>query len=433
MDYTKVNSNLVYAFRDDVKKFFDPDEDSLEHEFFDRLLERPFMKRDVDNVPMMVRTIFNNAFYIATLIKMERLPQMYLTEYGRIAAGGLTRVTLWCNHVMPATMALVYSLLRRDAYNRSEILNTMYKNFLSWAAAGISEGQADFYRLLIDTPQAANRSPQKQLFLPDFAPLDICTLLEKYEVEANTLARDIDYVIERLMLSPDKEKRKRALLCAKDIIEEEIVVRMNADYYDNDGNSGLWKAHDRLKTLFKQEGLKWVSRIPDDDEEGEETEEAEEKTENETLKSDNTTLRAENETLKSDNAALKTENEDLKSDNATLRAENEQLKSESEQLRQAIEEAGQSSSSDRWEREWEDLIVNLLKPAFYNIEANARDFLEQIRGLDSIGVTAVARQFVKDNKIIPRYKKGFIWNILYAAKLYDRVVQNWGQQMDIKE
>lgn len=423
MDYTKVNKVLIYAVRDDVKDFFpqtfDPDEYTLEREFFDRLLERPFMQKDVDDVPTMVKTIFNNAFYIATLIKLEPLPQMYLKVYRRrIAAAGRTRDILWCNHVMPATMALVFSLLRRDAYTRSQILGTIYNDFSDWAANGCPEGRDDFYKLVIDTPQAANMSPQERLFLPDFEPRDIFKLLEEDVLSASTIESDIDYVLERIQLSPDKGKRKKALLSVKGIIEEELLRTYSSDYYYVSNEKELWTAHERLKTIFKQEDLKWVSRVPDDDDE-EETEEVEEKT--------------ENQTLKADNAALKTENEDLRNENTTLRAENTALETENEQLRQAAEEASQDHSPEQWEKRWEDTVVALLKPAFWDNEDDARDFLNQIRGLDSIGVAAVARQFVKDNKIIPRHKKSFIWKILHAANLYDRVEQNWGQQMDIKE
>ena len=88
---------------------------------------------------------------------------------------------------------------------------------------------------------------------------------------------------------------------------------------------------------------------------------------------------------------------------------------------------------ERLKREYEDTLVELLRPAFYNNDEDARDFLKRVRGLDSLGVVAVARQFVKDNKIIPRHKKSFIWKILKAAKLYDKSEQNWGQQIDIQD
>lgn len=88
---------------------------------------------------------------------------------------------------------------------------------------------------------------------------------------------------------------------------------------------------------------------------------------------------------------------------------------------------------EQLEREHEETLVALLKPAFYNIEDDVRDFLRRIQGLDNMGVASVARQFVKEKKIIPRHKKTFIWKILNAAKLYDATQQNWGQQMDIKD
>ena len=49
----------------------------------------------------------------------------------------------------------------------------------------------------------------------------------------------------------------------------------------------------------------------------------------------------------------------------------------------------------------------------------------KIQGLDNQGVTDVARQFYHDKKICESKKGRFIWRILTAAKMYDRVEQNW--------
>lgn len=73
----------------------------------------------------------------------------------------------------------------------------------------------------------------------------------------------------------------------------------------------------------------------------------------------------------------------------------------------------------------EDTLVALLKPAFYNIEDDARAFLRRIQGLDSQGVTDAAWQFLHDKKIMPSKKGRFIWNVLKAAKLYTATEQNW--------
>ena len=124
-----------------------------------------------------------------------------------------------------------------------------------------------------------------------------------------------------------------------------------------------------------------------------------------------------------------------------LEAEVESLKKQkdnvhSESTAESSEGKTNSESNveiERLKQEHEDMLVELLKPAFYNVDSDTRDFLKRIKGLDSLEVVAVARQFVKDRKIIPRYSKSFMWKILKAAKLYDKSEQNWGQQMNIKD
>lgn len=73
----------------------------------------------------------------------------------------------------------------------------------------------------------------------------------------------------------------------------------------------------------------------------------------------------------------------------------------------------------------ENTLVALLKPAFYNIEDDARDFFRRIQGLDNQSVTDLALQFLHDKKISPSKKGRFIWNVLKAAKLYNATEQNW--------
>lgn len=119
-------------------------------------------------------------------------------------------------------------------------------------------------------------------------------------------------------------------------------------------------------------------------------------------------LEDENKRLSEKNKELEEENEQLKEENASTKKD-ESLKSELNRLK-AIHE---------------DTLVALLKPAFYNSDADARDFIRRINGLDNQGVTDVARQFLQDRKITPSKKGRFIWNILTAAKLYDCVEQNW--------
>lgn len=107
MDYTKVPRSLVYQEKD-IDDFLE-DSLSIEYEFCDSLLKRPFMK-DLENQAETVLDIFNNAYYICTLIHMEEHPRLYISKY-RIIASNYCDDPLWVNHIMPSTMSLVYKLL----------------------------------------------------------------------------------------------------------------------------------------------------------------------------------------------------------------------------------------------------------------------------------------------------------------------------------
>ena len=124
---------------------------------------------------------------------------------------------------------------------------------------------------------------------------------------------------------------------------------------------------------------------------------------------------------------------ELEGENANLPAEVERLQHGNEQLMQEgpVREIDEQlrTELDRLKKLHEDMLVELLKPVFYNIEEDARRFLRRIEGLDNQGVTDVARQFLKENKITPSKKGRPIWLYLHAAKLYTATEQNWTAAM----
>lgn len=77
----------------------------------------------------------------------------------------------------------------------------------------------------------------------------------------------------------------------------------------------------------------------------------------------------------------------------------------------------------------EDMLVELLRASFY-VEDDARRFVKEIdNGMDGDGVAEVARRYYLDNKIIKSKRGRSIWEILHAAKLYDKVEQSWTREM----
>ena len=113
-----------------------------------------------------------------------------------------------------------------------------------------------------------------------------------------------------------------------------------------------------------------------------------------------------------------------------------ELEAENSALRQQLKEQTAKGNDllkeefERLKQKREDMIVELLLPAFYNIDADARSFVRKIdNGMDSEGVAEVTRQFLQEKKITPSKKGRDIWKVLHAAKLYDRVEQSWTREM----
>lgn len=119
--WTQVPRILLYEERTYMYDFIHDDESSIDYHLYNNLLRLPFMQR-LSNLPEMVLRIFNNAYYICTLIRKEYTPRHFFSEYREIASENNT-AELWRNQVMPATFAIVYCLLRYYDYE-------CYKDFL---------------------------------------------------------------------------------------------------------------------------------------------------------------------------------------------------------------------------------------------------------------------------------------------------------------
>ena len=103
------------------------------------------------------------------------------------------------------------------------------------------------------------------------------------------------------------------------------------------------------------------------------------------------------------------EHEDLKAENISLRAEKEVLEKRVAEI----------------EANHESMIVELLKPLFYNDEKNVKDFLAKIRGMKDTEITDVVTDKVKRNIISSKSYRRSLWRILHAAKLYESTESNY--------
>lgn len=74
-------------------------------------------------------------------------------------------------------------------------------------------------------------------------------------------------------------------------------------------------------------------------------------------------------------------------------------------------------------------IVNLLKPIFFGIESEARQFLSDIRGMRPSQVTEKVNILVGERKISTLSKGRALWKVLYGCGLYDKSETNWNRQV----
>ena len=72
MDYTKISRELIYRDKRDIEDYPIGIPNTIEQEFFNLLIERPFIKES-NKAAANVLHIFNNAYYICALVFMEKL------------------------------------------------------------------------------------------------------------------------------------------------------------------------------------------------------------------------------------------------------------------------------------------------------------------------------------------------------------------------
>ena len=197
MDYKNKSEVLIYKRKNDIDDFGISNQGTLEHEFYIRLVDRPFLYENVENLyaNFLIPHIFNNAAYIVTLIGMEEHPVQYLRQYNEITSRN-TWSPLWRKHMFPATMALVYNWLNHiDALSANPesamLKKKIYDNFANWDEKEAAGGKRDFYELInMPSPQISN------FCAIDFKPRELSDICNG-DIADSTIARGLEYLISR--------------------------------------------------------------------------------------------------------------------------------------------------------------------------------------------------------------------------------------------
>lgn len=128
-------------------------------------------------------------------------------------------------------------------------------------------------------------------------------------------------------------------------------------------------------------------------------------------------------------AALEARKKELEKEIEKLKSENKELKEQLIQKPTAVENTEAMDSlkreNERVSKEHEEMIVELLKPIFYNSEQDVKEFLKKNKGRQDTEIIDTVCEFLNGRKISDKSKGRSLWQILHAAKYYSSTESNW--------
>ncbi len=443
MDYTKLPRYFVFKDRKDIDEY---DVQTITPQY-QRVLksigEKPydgFKTMDqqmfeavessaivqLDGARKYVCDIFNTAHYITTLILMEQHPMLNFRTYlDKADEVGAEHGRKDPNHIplQGMTMALVYNYLIKlnpRFLNMVDFAENLENHFssrftpsasISYSMGGKmdrSVAQAILAEQLFDrnmlTPEECQALAIK---IKDFQPRPIDEVLQESNYE--DIYEHLDYICECMQKLPPE----------KLIDTQELVARVI-----------FRTAHEALQGAMP-DAAKDVRRmvsivldrlgLPGSPEEL-------------ALELEGISLTEEEHVPES------AENDPEREKEKTIQELQDRLKEAEEKVRelqQRLDSAENSAEEvEKWEqvaerekKEKEDMIVELLRPIFYGIEKDVRDFLEKVKELEDTQITALVREWVKLKKISGQSKKRKLWSVLHAARLYRSTENNWNDQV----
>ena len=264
MDYTTVFRPLIYKDREDIDDFHvdetdDTDFITMEAVFMEKLEAKRFVKESFD-APEIILRIFNNARYITTLIYSENHPQHYLHKYLKIAEND-SRDIIMCNHVMPATMALVVNYLLHylgELFYGSKIVKAIIDNFNDWDTKGASEGKRDFYDLLIDRTSETDKYPRWATDDGEFQRRDIKEVINDTDIDSYEIIGDLDYIIQETFGMYSGEPECPLIMKAIKALMENFE---RTEQIHETTREMLNIAYQKLKKAYPHAGLKWEENV----------------------------------------------------------------------------------------------------------------------------------------------------------------------------
>ncbi|HAE23783.1 MAG TPA: hypothetical protein DCG33_00440 [Prevotellaceae bacterium] len=267
MDYTKVPRALIYLDITDIGEFGIDDESSLMGAFCSNLLDQTFM-REQENSPEILLDIFNNAFYICTLICLEKRPRLYLPKYIAIASNNY-KDDDWQYNIMPTTMALVYSLLVCCGFFSEEdkFMKSISDYFENEDLYGDTESHDIFFNQIITSQIMrtikSHKIPGRRIpmILKEPIKFQARGISSLYNVDSHVKTEDYvdgaDYLLQGILDGKYDDTERQRLLelqagCVKVYLGNANVLLTKTE------RNKTFDALRKLQEVYEKFGMKWI-------------------------------------------------------------------------------------------------------------------------------------------------------------------------------
>lgn len=141
MDYTKVPRELIWADRTNIDDFFVDDSGTMDNIMFERIGRS--MICNLPDAAEYVIDIYNNAYYITTLILMEKHPILYFSSYIDISMSAGGGNNTFKRYFSCMTMAMVYNYLRASDSEYCKEKNILMERIIRYHNECYSFGMSD--------------------------------------------------------------------------------------------------------------------------------------------------------------------------------------------------------------------------------------------------------------------------------------------------
>ncbi|MCR4920114.1 MAG: hypothetical protein K5945_00200 [Bacteroidaceae bacterium] len=210
MDYTEVTPSLIYRWRKELDEFRLEDPGSIDSRIFESIQMSTIVNHE-DSVRLIL-DIYNTAYYLLTLIELERHPVLYVGRYLKIAneVGISTSGELHNLHryLEALTIAIVYNYLYVKCVQSGKEESTLMKKLWRYHVDNFYDtewdGKARF--LFFNNVIPKFEVPSLVVQPGQFAPRPILDAIRASSLEV--VEGNLPYIGERIRLIPAGERKK---------------------------------------------------------------------------------------------------------------------------------------------------------------------------------------------------------------------------------